>query len=108
MTFEPGCVLLDIRMPKMSCMEVQEKLKSIQPDLPVIIVTGHGDVTMAVQEMRGGAINFIEKPFDEDFLLASIENAPLQAEQLQQKDGASLYSAKPIGRPFESARYSIS
>ena len=85
-TFGAGCVLLDIRMPKISGMEVQEKLKSIQPDLPVIIITGHGDVTTAVQAMRAGAIDFIEKPFEEDALLASVENALSQAQRLQQKD----------------------
>lgn len=52
----------------------------------MIIVTGHGDVTMAAQAMRAGAINFIEKPFEEDVLLASVENALSQAQRVQQKD----------------------
>ena len=72
---EAGCALLDVRMPKMNGMEVQQRLNDIRSDLPVIIVTGHGDVTMAVQAMRAGAIDFIEKPFGEEALLASVENA---------------------------------
>lgn len=71
----PGCVLLDVRMPKMSGLEVQQKLQSMRPDFPVIIVTGHGDVPMAVKAMQAGAIDFIEKPFDEEALLTSITNA---------------------------------
>jgi two-component system response regulator FixJ len=78
---DAGCVLLDIRMPKMSGMEVQKRLNDIRPDYPVIIVTGHGDVTLAVQAMRAGAADFIEKPFQEDALLASVEHALSLAEQ---------------------------
>ena len=80
---DAGCVLLDIRMPKMSGMEVHKRLLDIRPDLPVIIVTGHGDVTMAVQAMRAGAVDFIEKPFQEDALLASVEHALSLADQAQ-------------------------
>lgn len=83
---ETGCVLLDVRMPKMSGLEVQQKLRPMRPDLPVVIVTGHGDVTMAVQAMHAGAIDFIEKPFDEDALLASVQNALSSAAQAHQKD----------------------
>ena len=78
---EVGCVLLDIRMPQMNGLEVQQRLNAERSDLPVIIVTGHGDVTMAVQAMRAGAVDFIEKPFDEDVLLASVQNALSLAEQ---------------------------
>lgn len=80
-TLETACVLLDVRMPKMSGLEVQKRLQEIRPDLPVIIVTGHGDVAMAVQAMQSGAIDFIEKPFQEDALLASVESAVAQVEQ---------------------------
>lgn len=85
-TLSAGCVLLDIRMPKMSGLEVQQRLQTERPDLPVIIFTGHGDVTMAVQAMRVGAVDFIEKPFEEDVLLASVQNALSLAEQAHQKD----------------------
>ena len=82
---EVGCVLLDVRMPRMNGMEVQKRLKDIKPELPVIIVTGHGDVTMAVQAMREGAADFIEKPFQEESLLSSVEHALTLAEQAQRR-----------------------
>lgn len=85
-TLETACVLLDVRMPKMSGLEVQKRLTEIRPDLPVIIVTGHGDVPMAVQAMQAGAVDFIEKPFQEEALLASVENAANQAVRAHHQD----------------------
>lgn len=82
---EAGCVLLDVRMPRMSGMEVQTRLSEIKSALPVIIVTGHGDVTMAVQAMRAGAADFIEKPFQEDALIRSVEHALTLAAQAQRQ-----------------------
>lgn len=70
-----ACVLLDVRMPVMSGLEVQEALQSKRPELPVIMITGHGDVPMAVRALKGGAVDFIEKPFRDNDLLASIERA---------------------------------
>ena len=70
---EPGCILLDIRMPGMDGLEVQQSLKEKGILLPVIIMTGHGDVTLAVQAMKAGAIDFIEKPFEKSVLLAAID-----------------------------------
>jgi len=69
---EPGCILLDIRMPGMDGLEVQEALKAKGVTLPVIIMTGHGDVSLAVRAMKSGAIDFIEKPFEKAVLLAAI------------------------------------
>lgn len=83
---EAGCVLVDVRMPKMSGLEVQQRLRTDRPELPVIIVTGHGDVPMAVQAMRSGAVDFIEKPFDEDMLLASVESAMSLARKSHEED----------------------
>lgn len=76
--FDPaqqGVVVADVRMPGMSGLELQRHLKANRVDLPVIIITGHGDVAMAVQALKEGAIDFIEKPFDEDVLLASVARA---------------------------------
>ena len=70
---ETGCILLDIRMPGMDGLEVQEALKAKGVGLPVIIMTGHGDVTLAVRAMKAGAIDFIEKPFQKAVLLSAIE-----------------------------------
>ncbi len=70
-----GCLLLDVRMPGMSGLELQEYLANQQIRIPVIIITGHGDVPMAVRAMKAGAVDFIEKPFNDEFLLDSLRNA---------------------------------
>ena len=70
-----GCLLLDVRMPGMSGLELQGHLQEQQITLPVIMITGHGDVPMAVRAMKAGAIDFIEKPFNDEQLLESIRNA---------------------------------
>jgi len=70
-----GCLLLDVRMPGMSGLELQAYLARQQSRLPVIIITGHGDIAMAVKAMKSGAVDFIEKPFHDDELLTSIRNA---------------------------------
>jgi two-component system response regulator FixJ len=71
---EPGCILLDIRMPGMDGLEVQSALRDKGVTLPVIIMTGHGDVTLAVQAMKAGAVDFIEKPFEKAVLLSAIDH----------------------------------
>lgn len=70
-----GCLVLDIRMPRMSGLELQEKLKDLGCLLPVIFITGHGDIPMAVEAMRRGALDFIRKPFREQDLLDRINEA---------------------------------
>ncbi|MEJ2403989.1 MAG: response regulator transcription factor [Candidatus Thiodiazotropha sp.] len=70
-----GCLLLDVRMPGMSGLELQEYLLVNQIAIPVIIITGHGDVPMAVRAMKAGAVDFIEKPFNDELLLESIRQA---------------------------------
>ena len=72
---ERGCVLLDVRMPEMDGLEVQQEMASRGIDMPVVILTGHGDVGVAVKAMRAGAINFIEKPYAKEALLRAIEEA---------------------------------
>jgi two-component system response regulator FixJ len=69
---EQGCILLDIRMPGMDGLEVQQSLQEKGVTLPVIIMTGHGDVSLAVKAMKAGAVDFIEKPFEKDALLSSL------------------------------------
>jgi two-component system, LuxR family, response regulator FixJ len=71
----PGCLLLDIRMPEMSGLELQQRLNSKGSMCPVIFITGHGDVPMAVQAMKGGAFEFIQKPFRDQDLLDCINHA---------------------------------
>ena len=72
---KPGCILLDIRMPGMDGLETQAALSAKGVTLPVIIMTGHGDVTLAVRAMKAGAVDFIEKPFQKAVLLGAIEQA---------------------------------
>ena len=72
---EIGCILLDIRMPGMDGLEVQEALRAKGVTLPVVIMTGHGDVSLAVRAMKSGAVDFIEKPFQKAVLLGAIEHA---------------------------------
>ncbi|WP_205481319.1 response regulator transcription factor [Sphingomonas arenae] len=74
-SLEPGCILLDIRMPEMDGLEVQRELRDAGCMLPVVIMTGHGDVSVAVQAMKAGAVDFIEKPFEKQALLSSLEAA---------------------------------
>jgi two-component system response regulator FixJ len=69
-----GCVLLDVRMPGLDGLEVQGRLNSLGIVLPVIMLTGHGDVTLAVRALKAGAIEFLEKPFERSVLLAAIED----------------------------------
>jgi two-component system, LuxR family, response regulator FixJ len=71
----PGCVISDIRMPGMNGIELVAKLKSSGASCPVILITGHGDVALAVEAMKAGAVDFIEKPFDDAVLLGSIRAA---------------------------------
>ncbi len=71
----PGCLVLDVRMPGMSGLELQRELTDQAIDLPVIILTGHGNVQLAVHAMQAGAIDFVEKPFDNELLLDRIQRA---------------------------------
>jgi two-component system, LuxR family, response regulator FixJ len=71
----PGCILLDIRMPGTDGLEIQARLNDRGIMIPVIIVTAHGDVQTAVRAMKAGAVEFVEKPYDDDVLIASIEAA---------------------------------
>jgi two-component system response regulator FixJ len=69
---EPGCVLLDVRMPEMDGLEVQKALGERGIGMPVIVLTGHGDVSIAIRAMKAGAVEFIEKPFEKAVILEAI------------------------------------
>jgi two-component system response regulator FixJ len=72
---EEGCVITDIRMPQVDGLELQRRLRDLRSGLPVIVMTGHGDVPLAVEAMKGGAVDFIEKPFDDEVLLSAVRAA---------------------------------
>ena len=72
---QPGCLILDMQMPSMSGLDLQTILKEKQIDIPLIFITGHGDVSSSVQAMKSGATDFIEKPFSKKNIISSIRNA---------------------------------
>jgi two-component system response regulator FixJ len=83
---QPGCVVTDVRMPGIDGLELQRRLNDQALNLPVIVITGHGDVRLAVEAMKAGAIDFIEKPFDDDILLASIQRAIERYDQTGERE----------------------
>lgn len=94
--FEPdmvGCLVLDIRMPGISGLDVQERLLELDAGLPTIFITGHGDVPMAVEAMRRGAVDFIRKPFRDQELLNRVNEA-LQLGEESRERNASLEDAR--------------
>jgi two-component system, LuxR family, response regulator FixJ len=94
----PGCLVLDIRMPGMSGLELQQKLNERHSILPIIFITGHGDVPMAVEAMQAGAVDFIQKPFRDQDLIDRINQA-------LEKDGsnrAALGERNDIRRRLET------
>jgi two-component system response regulator FixJ len=70
-----GCIVSDVRMPDVSGIDLLHRLKELNVSLPVIVITGHGDVPLAVEAMKSGALDFLEKPFDDDALLNSVNVA---------------------------------
>jgi FixJ family two-component response regulator len=84
-----GCLVLDIRMPGMSGLELQQKLRELEAPIPIVFITGHGDVPMAVEAMKRGAVDFIRKPFRDQELLDRVHEA-LQIDAGQRAEVADL------------------
>ena len=74
----PGCLVLDVRMPRMSGLELQDKMQELGIDLPIIFISGHGDIDMAVRTLKQGASDFLQKPVDDQRLLTAIGNAVMK------------------------------
>jgi two-component system response regulator FixJ len=83
---EAGCILTDVRMPEMSGLDLIARLKELGVGLPVIVMTGHADVPLAIQAMKAGVVDFIEKPFDDEVLLATLRAALAEAENRGERD----------------------
>lgn len=101
----PGCLVLDIRMEGMSGIELFDALRAVGSTLPVIFLTGHGDVPLAVEAMRGGAVDFLQKPFDNQALLERVRQAIERGRDLrveaQQRDAAAARLARLSPRERE-------
>ena len=93
---DPGCVLLDIRMPEQDGFQVMAQLAEKGTDWPVIVMTGHGEVSMAVRAMKLGAIDFIEKPFEEGVLLESLNQAFEVLRDRSEKEGRKRAASQRI------------
>jgi len=104
-----GCLILDVRMPGMSGLDLQEKLVSSKTPLPVIFITGHGTVPMSVRAMKAGAVDFLQKPFEEQDLLDAINRAiTQQRERKSRKDEADeLQQRVKALTPRESEVFSL-
>src|SRR3981081_3560036 len=96
-TLVDGCVLVDVRMPGMSGLELQKQLKSLGFKLPIIVMTLKGDMETAVRAMKGGAVDFIEKPFNDEGLLGAI-NAALARDPGPTRDRESMEAAKRVAK----------
>jgi two-component system, LuxR family, response regulator FixJ len=86
---EPGCVVTDVRMPGIDGMELLRRMRSGARKLPVIVMTGHGDVPLAVEAMKLGALDFLEKPFEDDRLIGMIETALSEQQDGSKSEAAS-------------------
>ena len=107
-----ACIILDVRMPGRSGLELQDTLKGLESDLPILFLTGHGDIPMSVKAIKGGAVNFLTKPVNETVLLAAVRQAlvvhkkKLEDNELTRKARASL--ATLTSRELEVMRYILS
>ena len=91
-----GCLIVDIRMPEMDGLELQQHLTHRSLDFPLIVITGHGDVPLAVRAMKAGAVDFIEKPFASEAILASLEAALSRLTTPSEEDPAKAAAAAKL------------
>lgn len=95
-TLEHGCIVSDVRMPNLDGLELLRRLRESNKSLPIIIMTGHGDIPLAVEAMKLGAIDFIEKPFEDDRLIGTITTALSGAAQRHKGDAVAADIASRI------------
>jgi FixJ family two-component response regulator len=85
-TSAPSCMILDVSLPGLNGLELQKRVSSDQRDMPIIFVTGHGDIPMSVQAMKAGAVEFLTKPFADEVLLNAIRNALERSKAVMARD----------------------
>jgi FixJ family two-component response regulator len=95
-TASPGCLVLDVRLPGMSGLELQKELAARGAELPIVFITGHGDVPMAVGAMQEGAVDFLEKPFKEQELLDRVSRALLESSRRRHLSGETSAIARRL------------
>lgn len=103
-TCEPGCLIADIRMPDMDGLALQQELARRRLGLPIIIVTGHGDVPLAVRAMKAGAIEFLEKPYNENALVESVRRGLKEASATVDERRTQLAAAERLATLTERER----
>ena len=94
----PACALVDVRMPEMDGLELQQRLAEAAPQLPVVIITGHGDIAMAVKAIKAGAVDFIEKPFSDRTILDGIAQAFASREEALSRETRRRDIDRRLGR----------
>lgn len=95
---EHGCVVTDVRMPEVSGLDLVRRLNTLGVNLPVVVITGHGDVPLAVEAMKAGVVDFLEKPFNDDTLLSAVRSAlSSQQRQDQQQSDRQRFEATLAG-----------
>jgi FixJ family two-component response regulator len=105
----PSCLVLDVRMPGLSGLDLQEELKIRQWPIPIIFITGHGDVTMSVRAMKAGAADFLEKPFNDQELVDAVNKALAQDQQtkLEQRKVVELKERAATLTPRENEVFGL-
>ena len=83
---ETGCLVTDVRMPGVTGLELARRLRALSSNLPIVVITGHADVPLAVEAMKSGAKDFIEKPFEAETMLAAVQGALARAERPRSND----------------------
>src|SRR5258707_10713073 len=95
-SLEPGCLISDVRMPEMDGITLLHELKSLKLDFHVVLITGHGDIKMAVLALKVGAVDFVEKPYDDEIILAAVRGAQKELDEVHERIAIANIAAKRL------------